>query len=349
MTTRTVYPEPRPAAGSGAETQLPAPGRLHPLTERVLGRLPGPAYAWAAAWALVPWLNAGANLVLGDRGTSAVWDQGRLLVVLNYAALSLGVAVSVWGTSRIARRLEELHEPTGRLLDCEPREAFRGLDGVAGPLAAAVATAVAFGAGAWLRDGWAAGLVRGATWLVIGTALWTFLWAYVSLMLGLDRLGRARLARDVTPVDPGLGLRPLGAVASMGLWMLLVWLVPVLLTALPDVAGVVVGIAVLAAGLAAFFLSLYRLHRRMVEVKRRELELARGLYAEAYRPVRDAPTLEALEQQRSLLGAADALEKRASAIHEWPIDDATVVRVVTITTSVIAMTIGRLILDPFGL
>ena len=87
----------------------------------------------------------------------------------------------------------------------------------------------------------------------------------------------------------------------------------------------------------------------MVEVKERELALARELYAQAYEQVGVAPTLEALERQRNLLGAADALEKRAAAIQEWPIDEGTFARVITITTSVIAMTIGRLILDPFGL
>jgi hypothetical protein len=46
---------------------------------------------------------------------------------------------------------------------------------------------------------------------------------------------------------------------------------------------------------------------------------ARALYAEAYEPVRMARTLEALERQHTLLGAADALEKRARAIHDWPV------------------------------
>ncbi len=50
-----------------------------------------------------------------------------------------------------------------------------------------------------------------------------------------------------------------------------------------------------------------------------------------------------------LLGAAEALEQRALAIHEWPIDEGTLARVLTITTSVIAMTVARLILDPLGL
>jgi hypothetical protein len=51
----------------------------------------------------------------------------------------------------------------------------------------------------------------------------------------------------------------------------------------------------------------------------------------------------------AVLAAADALEKRAHAIHDWPIDEGTFARVLTITTSVIGITIARLILDPFGL
>ena len=87
----------------------------------------------------------------------------------------------------------------------------------------------------------------------------------------------------------------------------------------------------------------------MVDVKASELAAARELYAQAYEPVLTARTLEALERQHRLLGAADALEKRAQAIHEWPIDEGTMARVITIATSVIAITIGRLILEPLGL
>jgi hypothetical protein len=48
-------------------------------------------------------------------------------------------------------------------------------------------------------------------------------------------------------------------------------------------------------------------------------------------------------------GAADALEKRARTIQEWPVDEGTFARVLTIATSVVAATIGRLILEPLGL
>jgi hypothetical protein len=323
------------------------PTALRPLTERILDSLPGPRAAWIAAWALVPWLNAGANVLLDTEG--GVWEQRRALVILNYAALSVGIVVALWGTGRIARRLERLRAPTAQVLEGDAREPFRLMNDVRGPLAATAATAIAFGVVGFVRDGWTSAFLRGTTWVLLGVALWTFLWAYASLQLGLDRLGRERLRPDAPRIDPGLGLRPLGGVAFMGLWMLLVWLVPVLLTGLPDLAGVVLGLVVLAAGLGAFFLSLLRLHRQMAEVKQQELAAARALYAQAYEPVRREPTLEVLERRQPLLGAAEALEKRALAIHEWPIDEGTFARVLTITTSVIAMTIARLILDPLGL
>jgi hypothetical protein len=316
---------------------------LRPLTNRILDRLPGPWALWVTVWALVPWANAGANVLLGRSGTSAVWEQNHVLVVLNYAALSFAVAVTLWGTDRIRRRLEALQGVDGL------RKGFRELDGVVGPLVASVATAIVFGAAALVRDGWASGLIRGATWLVLGVAFWTFLWTYAWLQVGLVRLGRERVIPEAARVDPGLGLQPFGRLAFTGLWLLLIWLVPVVLTGLPDVVGIAIGIGVLGGALAAFLLSLYRLHRQMVEVKSRELALARRLYGEAYEPVHASRTLEALEQQRGLLSAADALERRAGAIHEWPVDEGIVVRIVTIATSVIAAIIGRLILEPVGL
>ncbi len=330
-------------------SSVEATSRLRPLSERIVARLRGARALWIGVWALVPWLNAGANLLLESDNRSAIWEQSRALVVLNYAALSFAVVITVWGVARIARRLEALWPTTSEVLEGEGSEPFREINSVAGPLAGSVAMAAAFGVSALLTDGWEAAVLRGATWFVLGIAFWTFLWTYASLQLGLDRLGRARLAPDAPRVDPTLGLRPLGAVAFMGLWMLLVWLVPILLTGLPDVVGVAIGLAVLGAAFAAFFLSLRRLHRQMVEVKTRELAIARDLYAQAYEPVQAAPSLESLERQRNLLSAADALEKRALAIHEWPIDEGTLARLITIATSVVAVIVARIILDPFGL
>jgi hypothetical protein len=316
-------------------------GELRPVTERILARLPGPRAFWIVAWALVPALNAGANSLLGTQGV--VWEQSDTLVVLNYIAVSVAVVITLSGTGRIAQRLEGLRESS-------PSEHFREMNSVLVPLLAAAATALAFAIAALVDEGLTSALVRAVTWLLLGIPFWTFLWTYASLQLGLDRLGRERLVPDSARiVDPGLGLRPLGRIAFMALWMLLAWLVPVLLTGLPDVVGVSLGLLLVAAGLGTFVLSMWRLHRQMVELKANELGIARELYAAAYEPVRSAQTLDALDEQRSLLGAADALEKRARAIHEWPIDEGTWARVLTIVTSVIALTIGRLILDPLGL
>jgi hypothetical protein len=322
---------------------------LCPLTERVLGYLPGRRVIWIVVWALVPWLNAGGNLLLGTDRTSAVWEQSRTLVVLNYAAISLTVVITLWGSGRIARRLQELPPSTAKVIAGDITGRFREMNGVVGPLVASAATSVAFAVSAFVRDDWMSAVLRGATWFVLGVAIWTYLWTYAALHLGLDRLGRGGLLPDAARVDPSLGLRPLGDVAFMGLWMFLAWLVPVLLTGLPDIVGVAIGVVVLGVGLAAFLLSLFRLHRQMLAMKAGELATARQLYAEAYEPMRTAPTLEALERQRRLLSAADALEARARSIHEWPIDEGTVARVITIATSVVAITIGRLLLDPFGL
>lgn len=321
---------------------------LPSLTERILARLGDPRAAWIAAWATVPWLNAGANLLLGTKRTSAVWEQDDVLVVLNYATISFAVVVSLWGAARVTRRLEALRSTRSAALEGDG-ETFRGMSSSAGPLVLSGVAALAFGASTLVADGWVPALLRGATWFVIGIALFTYLWTYGCLLLGLNRLGRERLFPDPVHVDPGLGLQPLGGIASTGLWMLLVWLVPVLLTGLPDVVGAVIGMLVLIAVLAAFFLSLLRLHWQMVEVKASELAIARDLYAQAYEPLRETRTLEALERQHGLLAAADALEKRASAIHEWPFAERTPTLVLTVVTSVVAMTIGRLILDPFGL
>ena len=320
---------------------MPSPGeagRLQPLTDRILARLPGEPTAWIVLWALVPWANGLVNLALDTKSKSPVWEQSGTIVVLNYAAVSLAILLAIWGSRRIAERLQALSGAAP----------FSEFNNIPAPLVGSLAMAVAFGITALVQDGVVAAVLRGVTWLVVGTALWGFLWTYVSLQLGLHRLGAEPIADDAR-VDPGLGLRPLGDVAFTGLWILLAWLVPLVLTGLPDVVGFAIGVGFLALALATFFLSLVRLHHRMVEVKSEELALARSLYAQAYLPVREAPTLETLEQQRNLLSAADALEKRAKAIHDWPIDEGTLARVLTVATSVVAITIGRLILDPFGL
>jgi hypothetical protein len=130
---------------SDLPTPIKAVTRARPLTERILGRLPGPRALWVAAWALVPWLNAGANWLLDTGSKSAVWEQSTLLVLLNYAALSFAIVLTLWGTGRIARRLETLRTATAKVLEPDgAREPFRELNSAVGPLVATAVAAVAF-------------------------------------------------------------------------------------------------------------------------------------------------------------------------------------------------------------
>jgi hypothetical protein len=116
---------------------------LRPLTERILTTLPGPRWVWVTAWALVPWFNAGANLLLDTGARSAVWEQSHTLVLLNYAALSFAVVLTLWGTERIARSLEDLGATTSRVLETDSGGHFRELNSVAAPVVASAATAIA--------------------------------------------------------------------------------------------------------------------------------------------------------------------------------------------------------------
>jgi hypothetical protein len=119
------------------------------------------------------------------------------------------------------------------------------------------------------------------------------------------------------------------------------------LSAAANQLGLVLGLLVLLIGVALFFLSLRRLNRQMVAVKQREIAWAQHLYAQAFEPLREAGTLEALQRQSSQLSAAEALEKRAERIQEWPFDESTFTRVVTISSTVVAAIIARVLLAPF--
>jgi hypothetical protein len=75
-----------------------------PLTERILSRLPGPRLAWMLVWALVPWLNLLAVRTSGAEewaGSPAI-PAGE---VLNRAAVSCAILLSLWGTARITAEL----------------------------------------------------------------------------------------------------------------------------------------------------------------------------------------------------------------------------------------------------
>lgn len=321
-----------------------------PLTERILSRLPSPRLAWILAWALVPWLNLAVILALGAgewAGTSV-----PLVEVLNRAAVTFAVLLSLWGAARITNELPALRTALTKVVERKEPDVerlFDGIDSTHGPLLLTAAAVVVLPLDEALGGEPMAALIQAGTWLILGVPLWTAVWVYLTLQIGLNRLGRTPLALEANRGDQSLGLRPVGRLAFTGFWMLFGCVAPLVLTAFADLPGVIVGIGVLMACVGLFFLSLRRLNRQMVSAKQRELDRAHDLYMQAYQPVRDEPTLEVLQRQVGALSAAEALEKRAERIQEWPFDEATLARVVTIASSVAAIIIGRLILEPVGL
>jgi hypothetical protein len=297
-----------------------------PLTERILARLPGPRLGWVAAWALVPWLNLAVVLVL--EGDDLVRNGVPVGEVLNRTAVSFAVLVSLYGAARITDELRTLRPVLVRVVEQEEPDVerlFRGIDSSLAPVLLTAAAVVVLPLDEAIGGEPVAALIQAATWLVLGIPLWTAVWVYLTLHVGLNRLGRGHLTLEEYHGDRSLGLRPVGRLAFTGFWMLFGTVGPLVITGISDVPGAVVGIGVLVAGVGLFFLSLRRLNRQMMAVKQRALERAVDLYRQAYQPV------------------------RAERIQEWPFDEATFARVVTIASSVAAVVIARIILDPVGL
>lgn len=318
-----------------------------PLTEKILSFLPGPRRVWILVWVLVPWLNLAVVALLTGSGQARLMNP--LDEILNRTAVSVAILLSLWGTARIFDRLRSLPPALSAVVEQDERDVaalFRGIDSRVVPLLLTAASVLILPIDEALAGDQLSALIQAVTWMIIGVPMWTAIWTYVSVQIGLRRLGRGHLTLQAYQGDRSLGLRPVGQLAFTGFWLLLGVVVPLVVTNASDVPGAAVGIVVLLAGFGLFFLSLRGLHRQMVAVKQREVERARALYMQSYQRLKDQPTLEVLEQQANLLRAAEALEARAERILAWPFDEPTFARVITIASSVTAGIIARLILEP---
>jgi hypothetical protein len=176
----------------------------------------------------------------------------------------------------------------------------------------------------------------------------TFLWVYVVILADLDRIGQHALRLDVFPHDRTLGLGKLGSLASTGLGLLLAAAVPVLLVAVDEPVTLAIAIVIVAVTLAAYFWSMWRIHRQMGAAKTRYVEVAERLYRDAYAPVREKPDVANLEARATVLSAAEALDQRAHGLPTWPIDESTSRFVVVIVTGVVTSLVVRALFATIG-
>jgi hypothetical protein len=190
----------------------------------------------------------------------------------------------------------------------------------------------------------AATAVRIVPVLVGQLSVAVYVWVFVTLLIGIDRLGRTRLRLLAFHEDSGLGLRPIGRLAFLGFTVALVASLPVAASSYSDLRSLGVLLGLLFIGVTLFFLSVYRLHRQLSTARAEHLAWARSLYGQALAPVLAEDEPRALSRQAPSLLAAAELERRAHAIGEWPFDDRILRAVAAIligaTAGVVARAIG---------
>jgi hypothetical protein len=322
-----------------------------PLTERILGRLPGPRVAWVLAWAAVPIAaSLPPHAYLATVGARPL--QVRLLAGL---VLAYAVALAVWAAGRFARE-SSLVERSVDQLAAQPGQAatpvFRGMASARGPLALTLVFVVVT---VWrttvLGGPWAA-----LRWLpvslLVNLPVMTGVWVYLALLLGLNRLGRRTLALTAFPKDLSLGLGGVGRLAVTALWTYVAGFAPVLVLNLTNPFGLLLGLGLFLLGVGIFFGCLQGLHQQLLAARRHYLAWAGELYKRAYEPARSG-SLVALGEQAQPLQAAEVIQRRAEAIQEWPFQQRRLAQIAavvgTMVTFVVVGIITQLILVRFRL
>ncbi|MFL5674412.1 MAG: hypothetical protein ACJ779_05365 [Chloroflexota bacterium] len=320
-----------------------------PVTERILGALPGPRWFWVAAWASVALLRIGALVAVLNVTDPNGAGQASVGSALGQTVFAFLVLATLVGAPVLVRRVSELSPTLEAIAPSEPSAHwFARITNVVGPIVLVV-LAVAASLPSTIGDfGVAVALVDVVLLSIVLLPIMTFVWAYGSMLLGFDRLGRAALQLDDFPQDRALGLGPLGSVAMTGFSVLILAAAPVLIFAGSDVTTVATSVTILAVMVVLFVLSMVRLHGQLRVAKGGYVSMTRRLVAEAYGPVRVTTDLATLQANKPALDAALALSDRAEKILEWPIDERMVAWITVVVTGVATGLVVRLIVQAIG-
>jgi cbb3-type cytochrome oxidase subunit 3 len=230
-----------------------------PITERMLSRLPGPRAAWVLAWAAIP-VVAGLlpGAYLATVGVKPI--PLRLLVGLVFA---YAVVLVFWAVGRFTRESNTVERSVDQLV-AGPEQAatpvFRGMASTQGPLALTlVFVMVTVWRTAVLGDPWAALLWLPVS-LLVNLPLLTAVWVYLTLLLGLNRLGRRTLSLTAFPQDLSLGLGKVGRLAFTAFWIYAAGFAPVLVINFANPLGLLLILGLFLLGVLVFFGCLQGLH-----------------------------------------------------------------------------------------
>lgn len=324
---------------------------VRPFTQRLLDKLPGPARRWRRAWALVPGLQVAVMAVNLERTGGN--EYGVLLYVAaapNVAVFAYAILHAMWGSRRLTDEALALVQTISPAANAELElDARRQLASSWAPLVIATALAMTFGVDVWRRTGVSVALLNAPLDVLLYLPIATLLWTYFVVLALLGRAGRAMLAPGAYRGDRSLGLRPVGRLALRSFQVLLANLAPILLVTVGYGLGLVVGLAILIFATLYLFGALWGIHRAMRRAKEAQIARASAMYERAFEPLQASFDVDTLRQQSPLLGAAEALEKRAQSIQTWPFSDAIFARIVVIATGVVTSVVVKLVLSTLGM
>jgi hypothetical protein len=167
--------------------------------------------------------------------------------------------------------------------------------------------------------------------------VFTFVWVYLASLYGLHSLARQPLVFRRHHEDRLLGMRAFGSLSlslavcyfvGLALGFLLFELAsadPVLYTSKHDPAFVLAA-ALVASGVALFFLPLRAVHAKMEHEKRRERERLDAWYGTLFAgepPAARSEDMETTLREVRNIAAFQIMERHVEAIHTWPFDTKT--------------------------
>ncbi len=336
-------------AGSGRDPSAPLDVGV-PLTEVILTRLGRPRLLWAILWASTALLAPLALLsMLGARGELHRVSSVPNLVIAQ-ATVAYAALLCLFGVHRLSRDARAIEPELRRLTGDRGRiYGVRGSVTLGAPIGLTVAISVVNAFGTSAAYGVAPSVVVVPLLAISLVPIMTFVWTYLEVLVGLDRLGRRPLALDSFPEDRSLGLSGIGALAFAGFVILFAAAIPIFVTSSANMTTVGASVTIVGITVVMFFLSMWRLHEQMAAARRRFLEETRRLVAEAYEPLRHAPSAATLQAQAPVLGAAQALEERAERLLAWPVDERMTAWVAVIATGVVTSLIVRVVLVTLGM
>ena len=316
------------------------------LTERVIGRLPGPRVLWIIAWAVAP---IGLSGVLSSMAAESSEVSVFEIEAIGAAISVYVVGLALWAAPYLTREARRLKTLVTELAETgtDPRW-LGGIASTAGPVLLAVSITI-------LED---VGLVPPLGVMDLLVLFWiqflehlplaTGVWVVWTILVSVYRLGQVDLRLDSHSGDSTLGLEPIGRMAVLAFGIFAAGLAPILLANTDSGVAVAINGGTFLIVVGVFVGALWGIHRQMLKTRDEALSQARRQLGRVSTRIASStePTLN--DRDATLLLATDILERRAREIAAWPMTGGLYVRTGAILSGVLILLITRVIATALG-